>query len=170
MREGHKGAKYFYYVLFTHNCFNWEKWLHELLGEGHVVLDFQVNISTHLWVVLGFTHCSLFTLFHSLLVIYHSSFISCSWDMGVKLWGRCNCLLAIVMTCVFQPWISACMYEMHYYELSFVHSCESWESQHEDSWLDALELWKDVESLRYHVAEKGFHSLGLCRLERRELV
>jgi hypothetical protein len=31
-REGDKEAKSFYYILFTHIGFNWEKWLHELLG------------------------------------------------------------------------------------------------------------------------------------------
>ena len=56
------------------------------LGKGHVVLYFQVNIQTHFWVVWGFIHCSLFTLFimfspftlslfHSLLLKCHSSFI-----------------------------------------------------------------------------------------------
>jgi hypothetical protein len=36
--RGDKGAKFFYYILFTHLGFSWEKWLHELLGEGQVVL------------------------------------------------------------------------------------------------------------------------------------
>jgi hypothetical protein len=27
-----KGAKSFYYIVFTHLGFIWEKWLHELLG------------------------------------------------------------------------------------------------------------------------------------------
>jgi hypothetical protein len=35
---------YLFYILITHNSFNGEEWLHELLGEGHVVLDLQVKI------------------------------------------------------------------------------------------------------------------------------
>jgi hypothetical protein len=38
-REGDKGAKSFYYILFTHLGISGEKWLRELLGEGHVVLN-----------------------------------------------------------------------------------------------------------------------------------
>jgi hypothetical protein len=37
--RGLKGTKSFYHILFTHNCFNGEKWLHEILGEGHAVLN-----------------------------------------------------------------------------------------------------------------------------------
>jgi hypothetical protein len=54
--------------------------------------------------------------------------------------------------------------------LSFAHNCEYLESQPGDSWIDALEPWKEVDSPRDCVAEKGIHSLGLCKLDRRELV
>jgi hypothetical protein len=36
-----KGISLFIIILFTHLGLSWEKWLHELLGEGHVVLDFM---------------------------------------------------------------------------------------------------------------------------------
>jgi hypothetical protein len=54
--------------------------------------------------------------------------------------------------------------------LSFVHSYESLESQHGDSGATALEPWKEMQILRDYMEEKGVHSLGLCRLGRRELV
>jgi hypothetical protein len=41
MREGAKGDKYFYYISFAHIGISWEKWLDELLGEGHAVLYFM---------------------------------------------------------------------------------------------------------------------------------
>jgi hypothetical protein len=57
MGEGDKGIKYFYYILFTHLGFSWEKWLHELLGEGHVVLYCMQLYKPLFWVVWGFiTH------------------------------------------------------------------------------------------------------------------
>jgi hypothetical protein len=37
-------AKSFYHILFTHNCFNGENWLHQLIGEGHLVLYLQLII------------------------------------------------------------------------------------------------------------------------------
>jgi hypothetical protein len=38
------GDKYFYYILFTHDCFNSENQLHDILREFDVVIDLQVNI------------------------------------------------------------------------------------------------------------------------------
>jgi hypothetical protein len=52
----------------------------------------------------------------------------------------------------------------------FSHSHESLESQHGDSGPAVLELWKEIDNLRNCVTEKVVHSLGLCRLGRRELV
>jgi hypothetical protein len=42
--RGLEGLSLFIIILFTHNLFYGEKGLHELLGGGHVVLDFQVII------------------------------------------------------------------------------------------------------------------------------
>ena len=37
MREEAKWDKYFYNILFTHLCFNWKKWLNELLERGKAI-------------------------------------------------------------------------------------------------------------------------------------
>jgi hypothetical protein len=63
MREGDKGAKYFYYILFSHFGFNWEKWLHELLGRKAMWLFFSCN---YINIPCGFFGDSL-VLLHSLL-------------------------------------------------------------------------------------------------------
>jgi hypothetical protein len=131
----------------------------------------------HLWVVWGFTHCSWFTPFilFSLSIhfspIHYSSFILIlAWEGKMNCWRWAIVLLAVMIAGVFQPWINACMSEMHWHMLSCAHSCESWESQHGDSWPNALEPWKEVDNLRYCVPKKGVHSLGLCMLDKRELV
>jgi len=131
----------------------------------------------HLWVVWGFTHCSWFTPFilFSLSIhfspIHYSSFILIlAWEGKMNCWRWTIVLLDVMIVCVFQPWINACMSEMHWHVLSFVHSCESRESRYGDSWSDALESWKEVDILRECVEEKGVHFLGLCRLEIREIV
>jgi hypothetical protein len=63
MREGDKGAKYFYYILFTHIGFNWEKWLHELLGRKAMWFLFSCNyINIPCGLFWGFTCSSPFTL------------------------------------------------------------------------------------------------------------
>jgi hypothetical protein len=70
-----------YHILFTHNCFNGEKGLHELLGECHVVLDLQVNPSCGFFggssSLTLFIHYSLFTP----SILFNFSLIhSCSWN------------------------------------------------------------------------------------------
>jgi hypothetical protein len=50
-KEELKGMSLFIIILFTNFFFSWEKWLHELLGEGHLVLDFMLLHKPLFWVV-----------------------------------------------------------------------------------------------------------------------
>jgi hypothetical protein len=77
-REGAKGAKYFYYILFTHLGFNREKWSHELLG-GHVTWLFiscnYISTSYGLFRVSLFILGSSFIVSHSLFAIHSFSWL-----------------------------------------------------------------------------------------------
>jgi hypothetical protein len=77
MREGAKGAKYFYYILFTHLGFNGEKWLHELLGGKDMWFLISCN---YINISYGFFGGSIF-IFGSSFIVSHSLFLihSCSW-------------------------------------------------------------------------------------------
>jgi hypothetical protein len=76
-REGAKGDKYFYYILFTHLGFSWEKWLHELLGEATwciIACNYINHVFGHLGVhsmFLNHCYCSSFILAHSCSWFWH---------------------------------------------------------------------------------------------------
>jgi hypothetical protein len=99
MREGDKGAKSFYYILFTHLGFIWEKWLHELLGgKSHVVLDFPCKYINPSFGLFG--GCSSFgsSFIHS-----SSSFLCFLGKENELLEVSNHGWLAVVITGVFQP-------------------------------------------------------------------
>jgi len=161
--RGGKGDKSLYYILFINLGFNWEKWFHELLRERPCGSWFSSKYINPFLGCLGV---------HSLFIVHtlhyvHSSFTlslihSFSWNgtMGVNCWGRSHCLLDVAVASVFQPWICACMPEMHWHVLNCIHNYESSKSQHGDSWPDALKPWKEVDTMRDCVAEKGVLFLG----------
>jgi hypothetical protein len=76
MREGAKGAKSFYYILFTHIGFNWEKWLHEILARKAMWFLISCNYINNSLGCLG-VHLFLFILLlHSFLeIVIHSLFL-----------------------------------------------------------------------------------------------
>jgi hypothetical protein len=69
-REGAKGAKAFYYILFTHLGISWENGYVSFLGRPHGAL-LHVLFKPCFWLLGG-----------SSIIVTHSSFIlahSCSW-------------------------------------------------------------------------------------------
>jgi hypothetical protein len=64
-REGGKGAKPIYSILFTHLGISWEKWLHELLGEATwcIVGMHILTILFCCWGILGHSLSFWFLVF-----------------------------------------------------------------------------------------------------------
>jgi hypothetical protein len=94
-REGDKGAKSFYYILFTHLGNSWENWLHELPGEAMWCFIACNYINPDFWVVWGFL---IFVVGRSLLLDPHSFFLilGIGLGMGNKLWEEKSHFLLVI--------------------------------------------------------------------------